>query len=289
MPESQDKPNWAAENKIVPFPIGIKTAEPGSLEYYFNVLPRRDNFYAYDELPDIISSNSVDQYLTWLADLTKVDSNHRERGTFIILRNPEGKLIYPVNPVIGEERTVDPSPHMSEKPKIFAPLMRTHSHPSQGTFSRQDLLRAIGSKDFIAEGLGTQGRNFILFRTDQSTMAEPERVESFKDDLEEVYEDIAKAYIDLVRSLPLHPDQIQMVAKRALEMSVSEFGTDHIAYMVSHATSLLTADEYKLGFYYSDKDGIFKRFTADSLNQIHQQVSDVWQRAFASMAGESDK
>ena len=162
-------------NREVPFPKEINEKR-GELEDYFASLVGKevDDLYHYDDLPKTFTSVGMDQYATWLSDLTITDPEHRERAAFVYLREEPLKFIYLPNPAIGTKQNV--TPVHTRNPQKFVPLTRAHSQPDTTSFSPIDWGRIIANEgiwyeenDFFSEVVGTPKQNFLLLRTADTT------------------------------------------------------------------------------------------------------------------------
>ncbi|MEO6508480.1 MAG: hypothetical protein ABIO02_00850 [Patescibacteria group bacterium] len=272
-------------NSVVPFPKDkILKGGTGLLEYYLANLQKSDRLFSYSSLPDSLSAGSSDSYLSWLADLTKKDPNHRERAAFTHLDLSKDTLVYPVNPSIGIYQRSVAEVGMGKR---FFPLQRNHSHPETSCFSPQDLKRVIGDPEFISEGLGTQDKNYLLLRTDETILDDwavaEEKMESIKEDLQESFD----AYRNIFDSLIEHgatQDVINVYKALNYEEDIKEFGTNAMIYYLTHNMTYIVAEKFKLGFYYSDKDGIFRRFTADKLVDIQERMIKAGNNVFDRLA-----
>lgn len=273
------------ENSIVPFPKELIFSGEGTLELYFRTLPEGIDFVSYDKLPDEFTSVGIEHYLNWLARLTNEDPKHRERGSWLHLGQGD-RIIYPSNPTIGREREVVNAIFTKNFDKFF-PFARSHSHSDGSCFSPQDLKRALSMDLFIAEALGTQKRNFLLLRSDQSTFDDPNEID---DKLNGITRDIRREThrVDTileasVASGELPREAVDHFSSLLLLAELAEFGTKFPTYYLTVAAALFASDEYKLGFYVSDKAGIYRRVKMADLDQILQKERELNRKIFDNL------
>lgn len=274
------------ENSIVPFPREQIFSGEGSLELYFGdlVMPG-GSFFAYNRLPDEFSSIGVEHYVNWLTQLTDKDPQHRERGAWLHIMENE-RIIYPSNPTIGRMGEMV-NAIFSKNPHRFFPLTRTHSHPDGSCFSPQDLKRALASPRFVAEALGTQKRNYLLLRTDHTISDSPVEVSNRMNDHAKYIDEMAHKLDTILDPLVVAGDLPRGAAdyfRRIMARAeLAEFGTIYSYYYSTFAISLFLADEYKLGFYVSDKDGVYRKVKEDDLDQIMYKEEELIERTFDNL------
>lgn len=285
-----------AENRLVPFPEGEIKNGNGELERYFLSLFDKDLF-DYNNLPPTISSVGMDQYATWLSNLTQEDPEHRERAAFIYLRRDTEQFIYPPNPSLGTQaRSI---PVFTLNPGKFIPAVRVHSHPDSTCFSPQDLKRGMiddgiwsRSNEFVAELVGTTRFNYLLLRTSQTTFDDTGVVERKVAASNEAVADFIKQFQILVAdhvtvALPegsVEPTLRNAIVKRIVDTIVkleSEvFGSDFERYFMTLVTTHAVAKAYSLGFYYSDKKGVYRSFPETYLEEILEQRKTLTERGY---------
>ena len=250
--------------------------EKGDIETYLTTLTALADF---DKLPQHLTAPALDEYASWLSMLTQVDM--RERGAFVHFDIKQLRLIYPSNPHVGDRNSGDAV--YGPRSNRFYPFVRSHSHPDNTCFSPHDLKRAIGSKQFIAELLGTEESNYLVLRTEQTaTEVESEIVHKVMSEEMELYQNLFDKLRDIfpsaVREGTLPKDYAEYLDARYQEEEYKEFGSDIVTYMMTIATALRIADEYKLGFYKSNKRGLFARVDASILNEIHARLNAIPRR-----------
>ena len=253
-------------NQTVPFPVN-EVMQEGQIEEY--LLSLRNAFPSFEELPDTVTAPGLDAYGSWFASLTKLDPARRERGAFIHIDVVNNNLIYPTNPHVG---TKNESTAEYGHGRRFFPLVRTHSHPDNTSFSPHDLKRAIGSTWFIAELLATQEANYLLLRTYET---ETEDIDKSIERMDEVTEEIHKGQLDMlsvldpaVKSGEIPSNVADYMKRRHLQEDIKEFGSDSLAYLFTLATTIQAAERFKLGFYRSDLKGNFTRIDERILEDI---------------------
>lgn len=277
------------ENSIVSFPKEQIFSGEGTLEAYFRNLAQTDteDVIAYNKSPKEFSSIGTDYYLNWLAELTSKDPKHRERGAWIHIKT-DGKIIYPSNPTIGRFNHV--SNNVYSRSNKFAPFMRSHSHPGGTCFSPQDLKRELSDELFIAEALGSRKRNFLLLRTDQTTFDDPQEVSDKMDNITRDTEKISLEQLITVYNQMIKGGIPKKVAdntlRRISQADLDELGTDYGSYYLTIAATHFAAKEYNLGFYISNKDGIYSRFKPEDLAQISRIKRDLIKRTLDSTASD---
>ncbi len=278
-------------NREAPFPNEINT-DRGDLENYFVHLSEDDEeeLIYYDDLPDSFSSVGMDQYPTWLAMLTEADPQHRERASFVYLREDPIEFIYPQNPEIGTES--EAIPIKTKKPKIFFPLTRVHSHPDTTCFSPQDLRRVLSLRgiwfeenEFVSEIVGTPRQNFLLLRTEETEFDEPEEVErlleNFQQDAQKMRDAIDNVIRESVKGDLGTKEMADLLINCLYQAEKEVFGADYATYLTTIAATHQIAKEHKIGFYVSNHDGLYRRFTDEDLQSIKNKRKEqgISQRA----------
>lgn len=256
-------------NQTVPFPVNDLRWE-GDIEQY--LLRYENAFPSFEELPDMVTAPGLDTYGSWLANLTKADPSRRERGAFIHIDIATNNLIYPSNPHVGtRSESIAEYGHGNR----FYPLVRTHSHPDNTSFSPHDLKRAIGSTWFIAELLATREANYLLLRTYET---ETEDVDRSIERMDEVTQEIHKGQLDMlsildpaVKSGDIPSNVADYIKRRYLQEEIKEFGSDSLIYLLTFATTIQAAERFKLGFYRSDRKGNFTRVDESILGEIKKR------------------
>lgn len=280
-------------NREVPFPTEIN-AKRGELEDYFASLVGKevDDIYHYDDLPQTFSSIGMDQYSAWLADLTAADPEHRERAAFVYLREYPLKFIYLPNPAIGTEQNSEPV--LTHNPQTFVPLTRAHSHLDTTCFSPQDLGRVIAEEgtwyeenDFFSEIVGTPKQNFLLLKTADTTFEDPENVNRILNEFKEQAQKMRKDIDDSVRA-----SMGDAVTKEAADLLLlchyqaekEVFGADYANYFTTIAATHEIAKAHKIGFFVSDRNGLYRQVKDTDLQAIQEKrkvAEKIANRAFA--------
>lgn len=269
-------------NREVPFPEGVQ--ELGIFEKDLLIFAsRRRGWYDWYHLPQEIQLAGLETYINWLGMLTQKDPERRERGTLIHadIRKPWKRLVYPQNPNVGTYNEVNVWAQISKRPEQFVPLVVIHSHPKPSTFSTRDisLFRRKG-----IHALSTPDENYLVVPTRQSI---PPQVQ--EDDLDRDLEEkalhsktslILSITVELVRERNLSEYEISRLG-RSFDMALDVTGDDlfpvgraprsFLRYLEGLRQALEIAEGFKLGFYYSSKDGVYTRVTREKLDQAESK------------------
>lgn len=269
-------------NREAPFPSEINRSRGELEEYFADLGGEREELLHYDELPDTFTSVGLDQYPAWFAKLTEKDPAHNERAAYLFLRDPI-EIIYPTNPEIGTEKSS--LAVKTKKPKVFFPIARVHSHPDTTCFSPQDFRRAMGrtgiyfeENEFISEIVGTPKNNFLLLRTEETEFDDPEDVErileSFQQEVERMHNFTYNTIKDSVQGQKGADELAEVLFDCQLQAEEEIFGADYARYYTTIAATHQIASDHKLGFYVSNQDGIYRKFTDEDLQAIRDLRSD---------------
>lgn len=255
-------------NSIIPFPSEIKSQEDGLLEAYLKNLTQAASLPLYEELPNEITSFAIDRYANWLFKLTDADSLKRERGAFIHLDVNKNRLIYPSNPFVG---TSNETLSIAGEGKRFLPIVRIHTHPNRTCFSPTDLRRPISDSRFIAEMLSTKGKNYLLLRTEDSVLEDAEETIKKMDELTNlIMEDanrVGRILSVMVKNGIMPGDVAELILVKINEINLRELGSPFVQYYLTHYLTFEVAKTYKLGFYASQEEGVYKEVSGDGIER----------------------
>ncbi len=258
------------QNRLVPYPE-LRLEQSADLKHYsFDIAEGK--LPMYGNLPDGFSAGAIETYANWLAELTRLDPEHLERGAYIFVDRKKGRLIFPKNPAIGLSKV---TAIRSQNTDIFYPALNVHTHPRNDCFSVSIdggdvslLIAGWKERDGLLEDallLASMGDNFFLLRT----------MDTPRDDTESVYR---RATTNTMVSLAAETFQNAMSSKaEELSLTFSEFDhrlreaeakpllVDFLSYVIRLIGVFHLSEEYKLGFYFSRKDGQYVRFTKEGL------------------------
>lgn len=224
-----------------------------------------------DQLPSVISASRTEAYANWFASLTSTDPEHQERGAAIHVKMTSKELVYPTNPDVGLDGV---GCIVSKKRDVNKPIINVHSHPYDICFSGYNgdlttLLKGWGEGDdyFILDGMlvATSVHNYLMIKTSETPVVEDEwdikvragdlydydeflAVRRFKSKLGKSMSDGSEDY------WPIFEQAEQKFFRESFDSLYNSF-----------IDSLSLAEAYKLGFYFSNKDGHYVRFTKESL------------------------
>lgn len=255
--------------------------DQGGFEKYLLRLPELEKpFIDHDNPPSQFTSIGIDNYLNWFSALTAYRGV--EHASWVYLQLDPRHLIFPSKPVVGTENYVRTRPkrHLPR----FASLIRAHSHRDDSCFSMHDLARFMFHEKAAFEALGTRDANYLLLRTEQTTQDNLENVHNKVEEMNKLIKGTAEEYYSQI--LSIHPDEIPIedrdLARACLVLEGRErFGRDPYTHLITFNSTCKVAEVYKLGFYFSWKDGVYHRFTNEDLKRIDDQVQEVMIQGFA--------
>lgn len=266
----------------VPFPEPQGFYQVGELE---NLL-FQDQFINYESLPETLSSIPIDKYATWLAQLTKADSMHRERGSFLFIdADNMSKWTFPANPVIGNENSVVSM--MTKRPSKHFPVARFHSHPDSTAPSGADVSRMImdeglffeGDNDALLEVVGAQGVNYLMLRTRDSQHLSKKQVDGTINEYQAIVDaavlQMAQFFRDLAVDSGVTDDMIPGLYKKLREEEEQLFGSDFPRYIQTINVVNALCEQQKFGFYHSQQDGIFRQVTREDIGAIRDLEGEL--------------
>lgn len=271
-----EKINQKLENSGVPFP-NAELSQIGTLETYLLGLTNH-GLAIHAKLPEVLTAPAIDAYANWQSDLTQHDRVHRERASFIHFDLKSERFVFPSNPSIGTPNRSKPE---LGKGKRFVPIVRVHSHPDMSFFSSQDLKRMMASPHSIVDIVAAKGVNYLLLTTDETVLEDAERAEEIMDDtkksIEGTFGELQEYYRRLLSEGNV-PEEVfnELLLKVYLE-EYRRYGTEFRLYYTTAATTKIVADAYKLGFYKSDRRGVFTKvpetFLADIFKEWQEEVN----------------
>jgi len=233
----------------------------------------------FQDLPFEFESSGIDQYLTWLGELSENDENNREFGAYIHVSLDKG-LIFPSNPTKGRNIQVPGEvkpfvvPVASQKQEEYYSAVTAHSHIFEGCFSFRDLeviFRGTRYKKAtvisLLETISTPLANYVLIKTKQtnppnSTAKLKAKMKQEIPPITEEFSEWFKLLRDLTSELQSPNENMDFIKA----METSEFRGSIKNYLRIHYFTLGLAQKYSLGFYYSRKDG--KYFRIEELDHL---------------------
>ncbi len=267
-----------AENSVVPFPREKVLGPDGQLETYIKNLT---DFPEIASLPEELSSTSIESYANWLAKLTIKGGKKKERGAFIHLDARKDTFIFPSNPKVGEYGSVLSEIGIGSR---FIPLIRIHSHPDQTSFSPQDLKWAISSPIFFFEMLSSQGQNFLLVRTKETEIDDVDKVGKRMDEIKDEMINSRRKLFKVFREHELPKEIADLFEAVILGDEIAEFGSDYVSYLLTYVATYRAAREHKIGFYVSNKDGVYRVFGEGQLTKIEEKGLQIIHESFDKLA-----
>ncbi len=228
---------------------------------------------AYSDLPQQLTSTTIETYANWLSELTQNDTDGRERGSLISI-STDGQLLFPENPEIGDDAECDWAIYDEPGSKIS---INTHSHPYDISFSGAYAdLTALLSGWSDSRGLvlptgmlvSTPEHNYLMLKSNETS----------QEDRHEVYKNAWNANPQSTRrnfirfgtdTGALIPKDRSSDFRRLFEIAQLEFPDgDFEAYYSSFIDSINLAEIYKMGFYVSEKDGSYIRLTREKVMEL---------------------
>lgn len=219
-----------------------------------------------DHLPIHITTTNIEKYANWISQLTERDQNHAERGAVLHVRASNKAIIYPTNPDVGNENGCGWA--VSKKRDKFIPTMDIHSHPVDACHSTSygdmgTLISGWEEDEFIPTGIlvATPRHNYLMLRTKETITEDRWTVYNKAYDAYDYEEFIRFRRFGSAfgKSVSIHDsDRFWPVLNHA-EKNI--FKMDFESYYRHFIESLNLSEMYHLGFYRSNKDGIYERFT----------------------------
>ncbi len=280
------------ETQEIAFPEG-EIQGRGDLENILVQAVREDKSILPEELPDQLTSFGIERYINWISEQAKNDPRNREYAGELHI-DANGRFIYSKRPNKGSEISV--TPRVTKNYDKFATAVLVHTHPDSTSFSDRDLLNVNLT---IIQSVSTTEFNYILIRNPEILIAEGES-DKFREDSDENQKEWAASIGGLrgtitgvvmrENGLTLNNPQGQkyksIILNLVKHMEVSIFGADLTRYMHTLDFARLTANKYGLGFYYSEKDGIYRRVKPSFLNDFTTRVNqELVERAYQELPG----
>lgn len=278
-------------NREVPFPNPTELYRAGELEQLF--LTDNEKLPSYTELPEKFTSIAFDMYATWLSDLTQADPRKLERGAYGFLNSETGSWTFPPNPNIGNESSVVRL--LTRKPSVHFPVVSFHSHPDSTAHSGADMTLMMsdigfffeGENDAVMEIVGAKGFNYLVLRTDDSKFESSERIDSMKEEYQQVVNNSVIHLAEFVRNLGresgLSDEAVVKVYERVREKELEAFGADYPRYFSTLNVVNAIAQLQRFGFYRSERDGVFKKISNDDLPPIRDKEAKIIQEEISKM------
>ncbi len=272
-------------NSILPFPGKECFSIHLELENY--LLRAKDGaVFSYEDLPETITSSAIENYGNWLSELTQEDPKHWERGAIIHYNNKKRNFVFPSNPQIGKYEVFL---LFSKNHSFNAPVAAIHSHPDNNCFSFifGDLTFFLAKANWQNQYPGapinlvaTTEDNFLLIKTKETPELDPSQ-ESWQWEISRGCDrdpDIKE--IKDFHSFGNHHDSIGLPEeeiKRLRWIAGVDFihpfpGDKFFRYYQLLFQNYFAAKIYKYGFYYSKKDGLYKRFSKEELKEYLTEV-----------------
>lgn len=254
-------------NGAVPFPPEILNPKNGDLEAYI-INSAEGRLPSPEHLRDTFHSIRIESYANWLSDLTKEDVAHRERGSVLHVEAGNKKIIFPTNPDVGEDAC---GWAVSKKRDKFVPTVDVHTHPENFCFSGHDADMTTfmsgwgeGVDHFIPVGMLVAAPNFnyLILKSNET----PNVLDKWTA-YDKGYVDNNNEFMDLRRygsklGKELSTSEYWKLFKQAEE---ARFRGNFESFYNSFMYTFNLAEAFKLGFYYSAKDGRYVRFTKEGV------------------------
>lgn len=274
-------------NRFVPFPE--LTGQTSELETLI-IDSVTGEFIPYKKLPDQISAGRIETYANWLSELTQSDPQRLERDGFLHVRTTNNQIIYPSNPNVGTKDGVrnTVTEVFSQNLNKFRPIFDVHSHPRDTCHSSEPgdlgslLYRHHKGIDISKMQYGTlvatPGYNYMMLKS-SDTMRDI-NVLSFWFMLENNFDiNGSKEFCDIGKKYSTTMDPIShRNTRRACERD-SKYSLEQI--FTGFTEAIYLSEEFKLGFYRSNKDGNYVRFTRPMVMEHLAYVKTQAEEAFS--------
>lgn len=263
------------DSEKIPFPQTEISTANGDLEnMLLKALTEEDAIPSYKNLPSSFTSKGVERYANWLMERTQKDPLKKEQGGALHIKNSTGEFIYSKNPKVGSETTVNPV--LTLKRDSFTPAVIVHTHPVPICFSDSDVFNINGT---IVELIANPEFNYLLIRTDPEILVADDDKSSLRKEADEHAEfwdrrlaqlrvDMANRLIQRHISLNVSPEEYARdLFDRINQLEEEEFGVNFLSYAHSLLFTYNVAQKFKLGFYYSRKNGLYKKVDKEFIDE----------------------
>lgn len=269
------------ENRFVPFPPEILNSKQGDLESYVAHSVSNQGLINASDLPTVFTSTNIEAYANWLGKLTQADPLRRERAGTIHVRAEDKKFIFPTNPYVGTENQA--MVIESKKPMKFHPMVDIHTHPDSTAFSPTDISGAFSAP---VQVVSTARYNYLYLHTEESDRKQGRYFELATKGLREDsvrltqaarFRIMREAFEVLGRKDPqrVSPDEIKQMYACMIEEEIKMYGSDYERYKFTLTTGLTAAFAYNFGFYFSEKDGNYKKIDPEFLYDVDSKYADI--------------
>ena len=254
-------------NSSIPFPTEILTPQNSDLETYLLNLTK-DKLPSYNELKNPIQATRIETYANWLSQLTQKDQNHYERGSVVHINTKNRQIIFPSNPNVGNDFSC--LFDISKKRETFLPTLHIHTHPEDSCFSHSDLRMFLsGYEDskielFVPKAMLVSSLkfNFLILKSQETPLVVDER---------EVYD---KSWIKYGTEAEYYQLAKYGVKKVGSFQPIEDAFNGFWGFYKTFASTLKLAQEYKFGFYYSTKNGLYLPSTKNGLTKVIASILD---------------
>lgn len=258
------------------------------LEKYLLSLESAEALYSYEELPNEFSAQAIENYANDFFTIASRSSDFNEVGAYIHLRRQPRALIFPTQMSVGRDEVTPP---FARRHKHVIPVAFVHNHPTDGSFSQppgHDIGCIINGYEDKGDNimvpvwiLSTPDDNYVIFRTketiprDKYELYEISHNEKSSNDFLNFRRYGAETVKNSTRELWL--TLLHIVEKESFE------GGLQAAYTSLYGTFAI-AQECKLGFYHSYKDGKYERVTSEILDTlVSVRYEQALQKALLTM------
>ncbi len=256
------------DQRIIPFSPEILSLMNGDLEKLLIAVPEERHTQperlSYDVLPDQISSGGIDLYATWLAEQTFADPGLRERHASAALLDKPRRLLYQPIPTIGTKFYVMDPPSF-RPPGFTGRPVDFHTHPSLNPFSEGDQQRMAGAPatiDPTVYVVSNRIRTYMMMLTKQTPWQHPDNIRM---DLNNATNRFTFEYpsVEFIMEKRLGRKVIYEEYTKVVE--ALDYKGDEYNYCKNFHKLLGMSEKNRWGFYFSDKNGVFKRLTSSNI------------------------
>lgn len=272
-------------NTLAPFPIKEMEKPYTRLEKLL-VKMGENRMPDFKHLPTSILSTSTEACANWYYALTSKDPELYERGDIAHVKKPESKLIYSKNPTFGpDECEFKPSKRKDE----YDTTLDIHSHKNNSCFSGYN-----GDLDTLISGWG-KGRNHVTLKAmvvacpDYNYLMLKTNETREEKDRWKIYESIytvlnLNEFLYSIHKSNLEKNNRKDYGKAYKTAEKKFFSNDINTFFRSFIDAYDVAENFRLGFYFSKKDGNYTKFTKQRLrDHISLQIKNALNKS------ESDK
>lgn len=254
-----------------------------SLEKYIIDFSRGE-LPAYTQISNTLYTDEIENYANWLSGMTEIDPEHKERGGVLHVRTSDGKIIFPTNPSVGLNSC---GWVLSRKKDKFVPTINIHTHPNNICFSScggdTTILLSGGFKDeennyLIPTGMLVSAYDFnYLIIKSKETPAIVDKDDEYRNS------ERGPDYYSLLVKSNLVQNNLRPEERRKLldKIEKESFGEESSRFFNRFFYTFSLANVFKMGFYWSAKDGTYTRFLSEEdvesflISQVDKEVEKL--------------